>query len=369
MKIIKRLICQVFLFAFAIPGMGQDLALANLRCESRNDPLGIQSAHPRLSWELLSGQRNTTQSAYRILVADDTVLLKNNVGNIWDSRKVQSAASIQVAFRGRALQPARIYYWKLMVWDNKGRSSAWSRHASWQMGLLQQGDWMKAKWIGYDEIVDSAIIAPHMHLNGKKAWGARRNVLPMLRKSFTTAKPLKRATAFICGLGHFEMTVNGTKTGDHFLDPGWTNYSKHALYVTFDITPQLKHGENAVGIMLGNGFYYIPGQRYRKMTGAYGLPKLIFRMLIEYEDGSVQNIISDNSWKTTPSPVIFSSIYGGEDYDAGLEQKDWNQPGFDDRGWKPVILTEGPMLLQSQVSEPVKIMQRLVPRSKTLLKQ
>ena len=174
--------------------------------------------------------------------------------------------------------------------------------------------------------------------------------------------------AYICGLGHFEMSINGEKTGDHFLDPGWTQYSKHALYVSFDITRQLKQGENAVGVMLGNGFYYIPGERYRKLTGAFGYPKMICRVKIEYADGSTENIISDASWKTAPSPIIFSSIYGGEDYDAKLEQANWNKPGFDESGWKNALTTNGPASLEAQDATPLKIMQNFTPIKQTMLR-
>jgi hypothetical protein len=197
-----------------------------------------------------------------------------------------------------------------------------------------------------------------MHQSGKKSWGPRRNVLPMMRKEFEIRKRIKSATAYISGLGHFEMYLNGNKIGDHFLDPGWTNYAKHAQYVTFDITKDLQQGKNAVGVMLGNGFYYIPGQRYRKMTGAYGHPKMIMRTVIEYTDGSIDNIISDESWKTVASPIIFSSIFGGEDYDANLEQLGWHSPSFNDNAWQRVIITNGPAELNSQMHEPLKVMQR-----------
>ena len=131
--------------------------------------------------------------------------------------------------------------------------------------------------------------------------------------------------------------MNGKKTGDHFLDAGWTNYNKHALYVTFDITGQLKKGANAIGVMLGNGFYFIPGQRYLKLQLAYGYPKLITACFINYNDGTFENIVSDESWKTAPGPITFSSIYGGEDYNANLEQQGWNIPRFNDRSWKNAV--------------------------------
>jgi alpha-L-rhamnosidase len=355
----KRVFCYLWFCFLVVPAQAQKLSVVNLRCEYKQNPLGVDASKPTLSWELQSTQRNILQTAYRVMVADDPSLLKKNTGNIWDSKKINSSASIQVAYNGRALQPVKRYFWKVMVWDNKGNVSSWSDESLWQMGLPDKKDWANAQWIGYDEVIDSLRIAPHVHLNGKRSWGPRRNVLPLMRKEFSVSKKIKAVTAYICGLGHFEMHVNGKKIGDHFLDPGWTNYSKHAQYVTFDITDDIKSGVNAIGVMLGNGFYYIPGQRYRKMTGAYGHPKMIMRTVIEYADGSVDNIISDQSWQTFDSPIIFSSIFGGEDYDANLEQEGWDQPEFlkDGKGWFDVIITQGPEKLESQIQEPVKIVE------------
>ena len=365
----KRVLFNIGFYFLTPLCFSQNLSVNNLQCENTFNPLGVDIATPRLSWELQSNQTNVLQTAYRILVADDSLLLKRGIGNIWDSKKTNSSASIQVQFGGKTLQPVKKYFWKVMVWDNKTNVSAWSTMAIWQMGLLKKADWNNAKWIGHDEVIDSLLIAPHVHLNGKRSWGARRNVLPLMRKEFQVVKKIKSATAYISGLGHFEMYVNGKKTGDHFLDPGWTNYAKHAQYVTFDITKDLKNGGNAIGVMLGNGFYYIPGQRYRKMTGAYGHPKMILRTVIEYTDGSIENIISDESWQTISSPIIFSSIFGGEDYDANLEQQGWDQPGFlsDGKNWSNVIITTGPVNLESQIQQPLKIMERFAIKIKNQL--
>lgn len=355
-------------FFFLNGDLHAQLQVTNLRCEYGNNPLGVDISNPHLSWELQSSQTNVLQTAFRILVSDDSLQLQKNNASDWDSKKINSSASIQVVYNGKHLQPAKKYFWKVQVWDNKG-NMATSEIASWQMGLLNKSDWSNAKWIGYEEIVDSLRIAPHVHLSGKKSWGPRRNVLPLLRKEFTVTKKIKSATVFICGLGHFELFVNGTKTGDHFLDPGWTNYDKHAQYVSFDVTEQLQTGSNAFGVILGNGFFYIPGQRYRKMTGAYGQPKMILKTVIAYEDGSTENIISDESWKTTSSPVTFSSIFGGEEYDANLEQMNWNKAGFDASQWKNVIITNGPPLLDAQLQQPVKVMEHFTVRSKVELKK
>ncbi|MEP7142060.1 MAG: family 78 glycoside hydrolase catalytic domain [Ferruginibacter sp.] len=347
--------------------MGQKLSVTSLRCANKQYALGIDDAAPGLSWELVSKERNVMQTAYRVLVSTDSLLLKKNIGNVWDSKKMISGASVQVAYAGKTLESAKKYYWKVMAWDNKGHASGFSRTTFWQMGLISAKDWGPAQWVAYEVLPDSNQIIPFAHGNGEKKWGARKDILPLLRKTFLVDKPVKSAVMFICGLGQFELNINGKKTGDHFLDPGWTKYDKHALYVSFDVTKQLKPGVNAIGVMLGNGFYYIPGERYRKITGAFAYPKMICRMVIEYNDGSIDNVYSNASWKTVPSPIIFSSIYGGEDYDANLEQKGWDTPSFNDTQWKNVAITTGP-LLQSQTAGPLKVMETFSSIKSTKIK-
>jgi hypothetical protein len=355
----KRLLIFGMLSLCAIYLQAQNLSAINLKCHSKVNPLGVDAPNPALSWQLVSSQKNIIQIAYRVLVADDTTLLVKNQANIWDSKKMQSSSSIQVKYEGKTLQSAKKYFWKVMVWDNKNNVAV-SSIANWQMGLLKAADWKNAKWIAYETLADSLKIIPAAHGNGKKEWGKRPDVLPLFRKSFTVSKKIKQATAFVCGLGQFEMSINGKKVGDHFLDPGWTKFNKQVLYVSFDITSHVQNGKNAVAVMLGNGFFYIPGERYRKMTGAYDYPKMISRIVIEYNDGTAENIVSDESWKTSPSPVTYSSIYGGENFDATLEQQGWDKPGFNDSGWKNVGLT-APHVLVSQMAEPVKVMQEFAP--------
>lgn len=354
------------LLFFSFQGCSQKeagVSVANLKCEYRKDPLGVETAAPRLSWELHSEQRGVVQSAYRILVSDNMESLNKNEGNVWDTQKLNADQSIQVAYSGKELTAAKPYFWKVRVWDNKGNTSAWSEPAMWQMGLFTSKEWQGAQWIAYEELPESKRIVPAQHGKGDKSLDEGLNVLPIFRKAFTVKGPVKRATAYISGLGHFEMSLNGEKVGDHFLDPGWTDYDEHALYVTFDIKDQLKQGANAMGVMLGNGFYHVSrGDRYRKLTGSFGYPKMICNVILEYEDGSSEHIISDGSWKTAPGPITFSSIYGGEDYDARLEQAGWDSPGFNENSsWKPGLVVEGSKDLDSQMATPVKILEAFSP--------
>jgi alpha-L-rhamnosidase len=348
----------------------QRTQVTGLTCEYKENPLGITSPAPGLNWQLStipgdSDNRNVIQSAYRILVADDPVLLQKNIGDIWDSQKVLSGQSLQVLFKGNRLQPTKLYYWKVMVWDKKGNGSAWSKPANWQMGLPEPSDWLRARWIADDALPDSLLLLPGFPPADEKVRAHSKEVLPLVRKLFTVHKKVQRATVYICGLGQFEIHLNGKKLGDHFLDPGWTGYDKHTLYVSFDVTDSLRHGDNAIGVMLGNGFYFIPEERYHKLSVAFGYPKMICRLAIQYADVTTEDIVSDSSWKTAASPVTFSSIYGGEDYDARLEQAGWDEPFFDDKTWKPALPVTGPPELAPQLEEPLKIFEHFFPQKIT----
>lgn len=351
-------VLTILFFISALVANAQ-VSVVNLKVDDRNNPIGVDSRQQHFSWQLASSAEEIKQVAYHILIADDSSLLQKNIGNIWDSKNIQSSSSIQIKYKGKPLTAAKKYYWKVIVADNKNHIAT-SNIAYWQMGLLTQSDWHKAKWIAYENLPDSNTIVPAEHGNGKKEWGKRKDILPLFRKTFSVNKTIKHATAFIAGLGHFEMSINGKKIGDHFLDPGWTKYDKHALYVTFDVTNDVVNGNNAVGVLLGNGFYYQPSERYRKMTGAYGYPKMICNIFIEYTDGTNENIVSDETWKTSPSPITFSSLYGGEDYDATLEQQGWDTFSFNDENWKNSVVVNG-STLQSQTAEPVKVMQMFKP--------
>ena len=347
---------------FSLQGFSQDLSVVSLRCEHKADPSGVEASAPSLSWQLKSDERSVLQTAYRILVSDDPGLLKKGIGNVWDSKKVFSNQSLHVGYKGKKVLAVKTYYWKVMVWDNKHHVSEWSSLAQWQMGLLARQDWRDAQWIAYEKIPDSLVDV--LPVDSKKDSYKGNNILPLLRKSFAIDNSVKKATMFISGLGHFELSINGKKIGDHFLDPGWTKYDSQALYVPFDVTKYLQTGMNAVGVMLGNGFYYIPpvSGRYRKLKTAFGYPKMICRLAIEYNDGSREDLVSNDSWKTSAGPISFSSIYGGEDYDARLEQAGWDDAGVNDAAWTKAVIVDGPPVLNSQMEEPVKLFETFMPQ-------
>ena len=340
------------------PGFG------SLKCEQETDPVGIETPSPRFSWQLVSPERGCRQTAYRIVVAGTEKDAAAGRATMWDSGKVLGEQSLLIPYNGQPLEAAETYYWSVRVWGPDGKPSAWSPAQRFTMGLPDREDWSGARWIALEEDVDSLIVingtfdtGPDNPILGNKPFG--RNKLPLLRREFTVDKPVRRATAYVCGLGQFELFLNGEKTGDHFLDPAWTKFDKEAQYVSFDVSHRLRQGANAVGAMLGNGFFNIPRERYSKFAGSYGAPKMIFKLQIEYEDGTRQTVVSDDSWKAAPGPVTFSSIYGGEDYDAGLAQAGWTSPDFDDSSWSAAVLTRFDSPLRSQRTTPIKIRQRV----------
>lgn len=348
------------------------MEISSLSCEYKIDPVGISSQSPRLSWKLISGQRNQIQSAYRIIVADDPEILKSGEGNIWDSKKVDSDQSVLVSYSGSPLKSGEKYYWKIKVWNREGAESGWSKTASWQMGLLAVSDWKNAQWIGYDELPDSMKLVPGLHIgtdkNSRKA--IKRTVVPLFRNEFNISGKIKSASLYISGLGQYEAYINGTKIGDAFLTPGWTDYNKTVFYNTYDVSAYLKEGKNAVGVIVGNGFYNINRERYYKLTIAYGLPKMIARLQVKYRDGSEENIISDGNWKTSPSPISFTSIYGGEDYDARLEQKGWNSAGFSGKDWRNAVVVKQPVgKLTAEVDYPLSVKEKIGVKTISALKE
>jgi alpha-L-rhamnosidase len=362
--VLRALYAAICLALACQPSAAQSLQATHLRCGYQPHPLGVQTPTPALSWELRADHRNVHQTAYQVLVADSPQKLNQNVGSAWNSGKVQSGASIQVSYAGQTLLPAHTYFWKVKTWDNQGNASAWSAPAEWQTGLFAPADWKGARWIAYDQLPAERVNV--LPVDGAKDAYRDNNILPLLRKQFTAKKPTK-ATLFISGLGQFEAVLNGQKIGNHFLDPGWTKYDKQAQYVTFDVTSLVKSGPNALGVLLGNGFYYVPAvkERYRKLKSAFGYPKLICRLALDYADGSHQDVVSDNSWRTTAGPVTFSSIYGGEDYNAGLEQADWATATFQDKSWRPVVAVDGPAELIAQEQEPLQVFDTFKAQSTT----
>jgi len=338
-----------------------ELTVERLTCNYTEQPIGIDSQNPFFGWQIKSSGKNILQSAYRIVVAENPDDLQKTKGIVWDSGKVNSNQSINVQYQGNVLKPGKRFFWKVKIWDNNGKESPWSQVTWWQTGLFSKDDWQGAEWIAFEKLDSSLLLVPGIHGSGnnlgKKA--LQRPVIPQFRKTFHINKKLHSATLSISGLGHYEAYINGEKAGESFLAPGWSDYDKTILYNTYDVTKLLREGENVLGAIVGNGFYNINRERYRKLVITYGFPKLIAHFNLQYSDGSSEYYVSNESWKTTPSPITYTSIFGGEDYNAGLDQAGWKAPGFDDSKWDSAIITDQPSgEMKAENDYPLKEMER-----------
>ncbi len=318
-----------------------------LRCEYRNNPLGIDITTPRLSWELISDSRNQQQKAYQIQVASSETLLEQNLADLWDTKRVESNQTIHIEYKGLPLTSRLQCYWRIRAWDQNNKPSNWSSAAMWSMGLLNSSDW-KARWIGLHE---------------KSVSADSSQPASYLRKEFRADKKIKKATVYVTGLGLYELHINGKRIGNHILAPEITTYNKRLFYDTYDVTEYLHKGNNTVGGILGDGwlrspFFLTSPVSQRAFNGKQGL---ICQIEITFQDDSSQTIVSDGSWKgTLNGPIRTQSLYDGEIYDARLEQNGWDKTGFDQSQWKPVILQEfsGAKLVW-QRNEPIQVTRKL----------
>jgi alpha-L-rhamnosidase len=338
----------------------------NLRCENLSSPNAIDIPNPRLSWQLISDERNQKQIAYHIIVTDDLEQLERNTGYFWDSGKILSEESLNISYNGKELHSGNLLYWKVRVWDADGNVSDWSQTASWSMALLDRNEW-KAQWIGEHEdlLPDSAITGP----------------APYFRKVFKLVNTVKSAKVYVSGLGFYELYLNGHKVGDHVLAPAQTNYDRRklnnliyfyddqstqrVLYNTYDVTSLLKNGDNAVGMILGNGWY---NQRDRTVEGClwYSTPRMILQMEITCNNDRKELITSDDTWKVTTGPLLHDGIFTGEIYDARLELAGWNRADYDDSEWISAQLvrkTDGE--LESQMAPADKVIRTSHPMTVT----
>ncbi|MDR0901330.1 MAG: glycoside hydrolase family 78 protein [Opitutaceae bacterium] len=311
------------------------------------NPLGIGIARPLLGWKLSSVERNQCQTAYELMVAASGEELERERNILWSSGKIISGQSFNIPYDGPPPRPFTRYYWKVRAYDREGRASEWSPAAHWETAMLSPSDWA-ARWIG------DGSAAPAREEDFYKDDPA-----PVFRKTFQVAKPLARARLYITGLGYYEATLNGRAVGDRRLDPGWTNYGKQILYSAFDITPLLRPGDNAAGVMLGNGFFNpLPMKIFRPLRNFLyiGRPCFIAQIRLTYADGSEETIITDESWKTGPGLVMRNNVYLGEHYDARNEQAGWDTPGFDDGAWRPAVRAAAPAgRLSAQMQPPVRV--------------
>ena len=481
----------------------------HLRCEYRQNPLGIDAAEPRLSWQSDSSERNWKQAAYQILVASSIDLLRAGHPDLWDSGKLESDESVGIAYKGPSLESRKRYYWGVRVWDAAGQMSESTEEAWWETGLLHPSDW-KASWIYWknpeDEVdragirwiwlagedafaaepkklasfrvsfklsekprtadlslavrgdfiakvnghpidnkhgwgsfdwrdisdelvvgnnsVEVTVTAPQaperaagtgvntvqaglaalvkvtsrtgtilrfptdQHWmaapEGNSNWQQAKVVADLqdkrlgdpgplpepaayLRRVFPVAKSIRRARLYVTALGSYRVFLNGQRVGADVMTPDFTDYRKRVLYQVYDVSSLLRNGGNVVAALLGDGWYG-SGLTW---VGMHFFPpphRFLGQLEVDYSDGSHDSVLSDSSWKSSPSAIRRSDLYGGEVYDARLEQPGWQQADFNDSTWKPATLADAPEIaMSSQITDPVRAVSTLRPKQITHL--
>ena len=328
------------------------------------NPVGISvDEELKLGWEITSQDPGTIQSAYQIVIASTEKLAAQGKGDLWDSGIVNSSQSQLISFDKNINKHEERLYWNVKVWDQNEKETSWGKPAFFEFEPAS----MDGKWIGAITEEDSGLPIgnrnfhqPLMRKEENKAlWAevedlAKRSIL--LRNSIKVERKIEKATVHISGLGHYELSINGQKIGNSEFAPLWSDYDKTVYFNTYDVTENINQGENALGVVLGNGMYNVSGDRYTKFLESFGPPTLMMKLKLHYEDGTTEELKSDESWKYESSPIVFNCIFGGEDYDANLEQNGWDMPGFDDSEWKPVVIQKGPSgRLRPQLASAVKV--------------
>jgi len=327
---------------------GSTVTVAALRTEYLQNPIGIDAAKPRLSWQLRSEVRGVSQSAYQVRVARSERDLLAGRRLLWDSGKIASDESIHRPYGGPPIPSATTCCWQVRAWDAGGTPTPWSDVATWETGLLAPADWT-AKWI-----------EPNLPEDVTKSGAS-----PMLRRDFSLNGTVRRARAYVTSHGLYEIVLNGKRVGDQVFTPGWTSYNKRLQYQTYDVTSLLERGQNTVGATLGNGWYrgHLAWEGRRNIYGER--LALLLQIHVTYADGREETIGTDERWKASTGPILMSEIYDGETYDARLEKAGWSEPGYDDRAWTAVsvadhrkdllVAPQGPPVRRVQELKPVKV--------------
>ena len=302
--------------------------VTRLQVEMKSNPLGIDVAQPRFSWQIASDKPDLMQVGYRIQVAASPEDLQSGKNLLWDSGEITSDCSLFIPYEGEMLQSRQSYYWRVKVKTNQSAGD-WSEVQMWSMAILNPTEW-KARWIGENQMSNP----------GETDKDHTRLAARYLRKPFSINKEVKRATLYISGLGSSESYLNGKRISEDIFAPMPSHYPTRVYYNVYDVTDLLQQGDNLLGVVLGNGRYF--AMRNPGML-TYGLPSLLAQLEVEYADGTADQVVSDTSWKvTSQGPIIANNEFDGEEYDARKELKGWNTTQYDDSSWKTAELMDEP---------------------------
>jgi len=341
----KKILAVIFTMVFSFSFGKNQITFYDLKTEYKTTPLNIEVKKPGFSWKIRASERNTLQDHYQIQAASNPNDLKRGKNLLWDSQKTPSASSIHIKYGGTDLQSRQRVYWRVRVWCDRTTSS-WSEPTYFETGLYNNSDW-KAHWIksGFDQQDEP-------------------DPSPYFRKEFSLGKKVQQARAYASSIGLYELFLNGKRAGNEFLTPGWTSYRNRIQYQVFDVTDLLNQGQNTIGFVLGNGWF----RHFRSNNRAdnyYDFLAGIVQLEVEYADGTKETIITDDSWKSSTGPILSSTIYDGEIYDARKEMPGWSSVGFDDSGWQGTVVVDqsydilvgaqGEPVIENEEIKPIKI--------------
>jgi alpha-L-rhamnosidase len=318
-------------------------------CEHVQNPMGIHTQTPSLSWKIKDAPRGFRPYAFQVLVASSVDKLNPQEADLWNSGRTVSPA-VWVTYQGKPLASRQVGYWKVLVWEKGKGKPLESPVAFWEMGLLQPEDWQGA-WIS---AVPRDTVPPTLPA-------------PYFRKAFDLGSPVQSARLYIAGLGFFEASLNGKKAGDHEMPPVMTRFDRQVQYVVYDVTTLLQQGANALGVVLGNGWYNQHTRTAWDFDRApwRDSPTLRCQLEVTTADGNKMVVSSDDSWLfTQEGPITFNGIHNGEHYDARKELGAWDMPGYAAEGWKTPVLVDGPAgRLVAQLMPPSRVVRVLKPAS------
>jgi alpha-L-rhamnosidase len=348
------------------------ISFDKLLVNAKENPITIENNQITFSWVVSSKGNSKSQSAYQILVASAKDKLNEDDADIWNSDKTEINKSTFVKYKGTALKAMQTYFWKVKIWDEKGDASSWSEVQNFQMALMNKENWGDSKWITLNKDTRTSPYQFRDYKTGRMGNQPAKKVngfpASYFRNELEIDKKIEDAQVYVCGLGYYELYLNGEKVGDHVLDPAPSNYDKQAYYVNYDITEQLKSGKNAFGIIVGNGFYgqnisWSRDPESNKKGVSYGPPTVRCLVKLNYTDGTSADFYTDENWKEATGPIVFNNIYGGDTYDANYELGNWNTVGYNDAKWgnAKVISPKIKKISASQIP-PIKKLKELAPQ-------
>jgi len=329
--------------AFCLFSYAKAQTLTALKTEYLTQPIGLDHPNPRFTWQMSDDSQGAKQIRYRILVDVDSTELTSERASTWNTEWIKSDRNL-IIYSGLSLKPFTKYYWRIDV--TNGNRKTFFNIASFEMGMMNMGNW-KGTWIADNENI-------------------KLKPAPYFRKAFSTSKKVKSARAYIAAVGLYELSINGQKIGNHRMDPMYTRFDRRTLYVTYDVTKEINQGRNAIGVLLGNGWYNHQSTAVWDFDRApwRNRPAFCLDVRITYEDGTTETIKSGKDWKTALSPIVFNSIYTAEHYDARMEKPGWNTPNFDDKDWKEVINRSAPSRnIVAQAMHPIRNVEEIAVKT------